>query len=384
MAEYTQTLQHKVIYSTGDTHGQGRRVLAMLDRLREKSRSAGEQAAFIQLGDLCDAFSFPPQETDDALRKDVLERMARIPELSLAMRDGRQLVDWRLDNPKYDYYKGSLRGTRDPMFLLEEGERDQLVAIYQAGKCYETLKLYFERQQADPEHFYVVFGNHDADLLRGRSDYGRQQKYLLLGLLGFSPDEVIAHMQKGTPDVILRAPWLAWLNTRPHLILSRDTAYMHGGPTTELVQKLGCDHRAFRRWIRRADLARHVGWNHPMFKEHFSFLSPDGAPNDWLCHPERIAMFCHAAHIRYLAVGHSPFLDFEKGPLLDLKNATPQDKQCFVSPALLPPDARLIKHDTNLKRYGELWFCRHETGSSLWTAWDEATCTAHAIRCGKV
>ena len=123
MAEYTQTLQHKVIYSTGDTHGQGRRVLTMLDRLREKSRSAGEQAAFIQLGDLCDAFSFPPQETDDALRKDVLERMARIPELSLAMRDGRQLVDWRLDNPKYDYYKGSLRGTRDPMFLLEEGER---------------------------------------------------------------------------------------------------------------------------------------------------------------------------------------------------------------------------------------------------------------------
>ena len=380
MAEFTHILHHKVIYSTGDTHGQGRRVLAFLDKVKAHSEAVGEHAAFIQLGDLCDAFSFPEDDSDDALRNDVFDRMSRIPELSLAMRDGRQLVDWRLDNPKYDYYKGSLRGTHDAMYLLEAGERDQLVAIYQAGKCFETLKLFCERQKANPEQFYVVFGNHDADLLRGKSDYARQQKYLLLGLLGFSPDEVVAHMTKGTTNVILRAPWLAWLNQRPHLLLSRDTAYMHGGPTTELVQKLGHDHRAFRRWLRRADFARHEGWNHPLFKEHFSFLSPDGAPNDWLRHPERIASFCQAARVRYLAVGHSPFLDFEKGPLLDLKNASAEDKSLFVTPALLPPDGRLIKHDTNLKRSGKLWACRHETGSALWTAWDEWTCSESTMR----
>lgn len=377
---YTKKIQHKVIYSTGDMHGQGRRVVGFLDALERQSVAKHEHAAFIQLGDLCDAFSFPEDKSDKALRQEVRARMECMPELDLAMRDGRQLVDWRLDNPKYDYYKGSLRGTHDGMYLLDEGERDQRVAIYQAVKCFETLKLLYARQTARPEDFHVVFGNHDADLLRGRSEYGRQQKYLLLGLLGFSPDEVIAHMQKGTPAVMLRSPWLAWLNARPHMILSRDTAYMHGGPTTEIVKKIGCDARAFQRWLKQIDHARSQGLEHPVFREHFSFLSPDGAANDWLKHPERILSFCHAARVRYLAVGHSPFLDFEKGRMLDLNNVPETIRRLFVTPACLPPDKRLIKHDTNLKRQGALWACRHETGTAQWTAWDEATCTAHAMR----
>ena len=46
---YTKKIQHKVIYSTGDMHGQGRRVVAFLDALERQSVAKHEHAAFIQI-----------------------------------------------------------------------------------------------------------------------------------------------------------------------------------------------------------------------------------------------------------------------------------------------------------------------------------------------
>ena len=362
MAQYTLKLTNSVIYSIGDTHGCDRQVIDFIQKLAIRSELRGEaRPAFIQLGDLCDGFAFPKEHTVDVLRVCNQTRLAEMPELRAALLDsGNRFIDWE----RYAGVRGELTGRE----LLETAQEDIVDAVYQAFRCYETLMLYSRHQQRYPQDFYVIFGNHDADLLRGRCAYGRQQKYIMLGLLGFSPQEVLAHMTEGTPDIVLRHPWLKWLSERPHILLSHDTVYMHGGPTGALGDRFAAPHNGFETWLDEIDKARANGWDDPHFTEHECFLSPDGAANDWLRHPERVLNFLAAARRQYCAVGHSPFLDFEKGPMLDLAN-TPH-KHLFATPAQLPPQGRLIKHDTNMKRIGELWACRHETGTDVWTGMD--------------
>ncbi len=374
MLKYTQILHHGVVYSLGDVHGQGGRMVEFVKRLKRFSAEKDPcQAAFVQLGDLCDGFSFPEDDSRERLIAETKARIARIPELHTANGTHVRLVNWRLDAPERDYFKGSVRGTTTIEEICNEGARDMVVALYQAIKCFETLKFFFEFQTAEPHQFYVVLGNHDADLLRGCCRYGKQQKYILLNLLGFTADEVIKHMTVGTPNVMLRSPYLAWLNARPHLLLSGDTAYMHGGPTGKLSRKLRCSPRAFRRWLTAVDVARtsQAGWNHSVFCEHESFLSPDKADDDWISHPEFISAFCRASHKAFLAVGHSPFLDYAKGKRIDLGRVSQAARVLFRTPARLAYEGKLIKHDTNLKRIGEMWACRHQVGSKKWTGIDE-------------
>lgn len=366
MAKYTVKLSQSVIYSIGDTHACGGQILEFVQKLTLRSERRGEEArpAFVQLGDLCDGFAFPEDRSIEALKGCNQQRLEAMPELKAALfKADQRFIDWERD--------AGIRHKFTAQELLASTQADVVEATYQAFRCFETLMLYSRHQQWYPEDFYVIFGNHDADLLRGRCAYGRQQKYILLALLGFSPDEVVAHMREGRPELVLRHPWLKWLSERPHIAMSRDTVYMHGGPTGELGARFErADHDDFNAWLEEIDDARANGWDDPHFTEHKCFLSPDGADNDWLRHPERVLNFLAAAQCCYCAVGHSPFLDFEKGPMLDLANSP--HKKLFATPAQLPPEGRLIKHDTNMKRVGELWACRHETGTDVWTGIDEA------------
>lgn len=368
MGSYTEKLNYRVIYSVGDAHSQGRRIARVLLKIREKAVEAKEDAGFIQLGDLCDGFSLPDDSSNEALRADIRRRMFDVPAFGCAVSSATRLVNWHKHETDRE---GDVVGIVSAAQLLEHSDHDEMIALYEASRSFETLDCFMKLQSDTNNHFHVIIGNHDADLLRGRARYGRQQKYLLLGLLGFSPDEVIAHMTQGTPDVLLRHPYLAWLNTRPHMAISRDTIYMHGGPTTTISERMATQGaQGFADWIDELDQARSPQWDHAAFREHESFLSPDNAENDWLTAPERLSAFCDAANKTYLAVGHSPFLDFPKGPLLDLKRSP--HAPLFHTPALLPPNGRLVKHDTNLKRTGDLWVCRHDCESSVWSAFDES------------
>ncbi|MBQ9817846.1 MAG: metallophosphoesterase [Proteobacteria bacterium] len=365
MTRYIQKIPHSVVYSIGDTHGRGREVIEFIAKLEMRSYLRGEtNPAFVQLGDLCDGFAMPEDSSPENLRAISLARIENIPRLrEVLFHEGNRFVDWQKDL--------GVRGLLTADELINHEDPTVITAFYEACKCFETLLLYSHYQKAHPDNFFVIFGNHDADFLRGKCAYGRQQKYILFGLLGLSANAVIAHMTEGKTRRVLRNPWANWMNRRPHLLFSGDTLYMHGGPTGELAQTLAqTGTEGFRQWIAEIDKARGRGMNDPIFEEHASFLSPDGAPNDWFRFPERILDFLKAAQCDYLAVGHSPFLDYEKGPMLDLANATPEMKRNFNTPAQLPPEGRLIKHDTNLKRTGELWACRHEVGTNIWTGID--------------
>ncbi len=363
MARYSYQLPHSVIYSIGDTHARGREVLEFINKLEIRSYLRGEKSsAFVQVGDLCDGFSMPEQADIESLRSACFARIEEIPELkSVLFHEGNTFVDWDRDL--------GVRQILAANALLASNDIDVITAVYQAFKCFETLLLYSRWQRSHEDKFYVIFGNHDADLLRGRCAYGRKQKYILLGLLGLSPNAVIAHMAEGKTRRVLRNTWLNWLYRRPHILMSEDTIYMHGGPTTPLAEQLaGTGKPGFEQWLHDMDTARGRGMDHPAFTEHDSFLSPDGEAHDWVHHPERILNFLKAAGKQYLAVGHSPFLDFEKGIRLDLSN--PEYHKFFSTPAQLAPEGRLIKHDTDMKRTGELWACRHETGTDIWTGID--------------
>lgn len=368
MAEYVCRIDRPHVYSIGDTHGRGREVVDFIHTLEARSISlCEEKPVFIQLGDLCDCFALPSAES---LRDCLERRIATVNGLSAALSNGAGFVDWRL-NPG-SLREGQVRAFVSGADLLNSEDSSVLASLYEATMSFETLSVYSALQSTRPDDFVVIFGNHDADLLRGRSDYGRQQKYLLWGLLGFTPEETVAHMLEGTPSVMMRHPWIRWLNERPHLAIAEDAVYMHGGPTGKLSSELRDGGKtSFGEWVDRLAHARHEGWDHPAFKEHECFLSPDGADNDWVHHPETIEDFCEAAGVKYLAVGHSPFLDFEKGPLIDLARAESW-RHLFHTPAQLPPEGRLIKHDTNLKRGGELWACYHRVGTDVWTGIDVA------------
>ncbi|GEM_PF-2712220 len=363
MPRYTYQLSHSVIYSIGDTHARGREVIEFINKLEIRSYLRGEKStAFIQVGDLCDGFSMPDPCDIESLRAACHARIDEIPELrSVLFHEGNTFVDWDRDL--------GVRQILDANALLSSNDLEVITSVYQAFKCFETLLLYSRWQKTHEDNFYVIFGNHDADLLRGRCAYGRKQKYILLGLLGLSPSAVIAHMTEGKTRRVLRNNWLNWLYRRPHVLMSGDTIYMHGGPTASLSEQLaGAGKSGFDQWIHDMDIARGRGMDHPAFAEHESFLSPDGESNDWVRHPERILDFLKASGKNYLAVGHSPFLDFEKGLKLDLSDAG--NHKYFSTPAQLPPEGRLIKHDTDLKRTGELWACRHVVGSDIWTGID--------------
>ncbi len=365
MSKFTVKIPHSVIYSIGDTHGRGREVIEFIQKLEMRSILKGERnPAFIQVGDLCDGFAFPEDDSNESLKAQSWARIESMPELkSVLFYPEHHFVDWERDLGERQ------RLTGEELMACED--RNTVVAVYQAFKCFETLLLYSRYQRAHSENFFVIFGNHDADLLRGQCAYGRQQKYILLGLLGLSPDAVVAHITQGKTRRVLRNHWLNWMNHRPHMILSGDTVYMHGGPTGALSEELAASGGdGFDRWSLEMDKARGRGMNDPAFTEHSSFLSPDGAANDWLKHPACILDFLKAAQCEYLAVGHSPFLDYEKGPMLDLANATPDMRYRFRTPAQLPPEGRLIKHDTDMKRMGGLWACRHEVGTDIWTGID--------------
>lgn len=372
MRRFVHRIESQNIYSLGDTHGRGREMLDFVGKLTQQAKTSGEETpVFIQLGDLCDCFALPKDTQGNVLsiedmRLCVKKRLQQVPGLAEALTQEKRFVDWRLYPDSLR--EGSIHGIVQAHDLIEREEISVISSLYEASMSFETMACFTSYQQKDPDHFIVIFGNHDADLLRGHADYGRQQKYIFWGLLGFTPDEVIEHMIHGTPSVILRHPWMQWLNERPHLAQSSDTLYMHGGPTGELSKNLAKSGKdGFEKWLDELESARSEGWEHPAFKEHYSFLSPDGADNDWVYHPETISSFCEAAGVHYLAVGHSPFLDFPKGPLIDLKNAQ-QWRPLFHTPARLVPDGRLIKHDTNLKRGGEFWACRHQTGTNVWTS----------------
>ncbi len=365
MSRYTQKIPNSVIYSIGDTHGCGREIIDFITRLEIRSCLRGEShPAFIQVGDLCDGFALPEDQSNEALRAMSQSRIDSIPELKSVLEwESNRFVDWSKDL--------GVRGLLSGKELMACDDHEVVVAVYEAFKCFETLMLYSRFQRRHPNDFFVIFGNHDGDLLRGKCAYGRQQKYILLGLLGLSPKAVIAHMTEGRTRRLLKNPWIKWLNQRPHILMGRDTIYMHGGPTGELSQNLAqSGSEGFAQWIEEIDAARESGMEDSHFTEHESFLSPDGAPNDWLKHPNCILDFLKAADRKYLAVGHSPFLDYEKGPMLDLVNASDEMKKQFATPAQLPPEGRLIKHDTNMKRVGELWACRHEVGTDIWTGID--------------
>lgn len=365
---YVKNLRNRVVYSIGDTHGRGREVIEFISKLEIRSSlEAEDRPVFVQLGDLCDHFALPTDKSWENLSR----LNAALADSSSALHDalysGIEFGDWHRESDCIcGYYTGS--------GLLEVRDAELQAALYSALKSYETLVLYRAIQQRHPDEFCVVFGNHDADLIRGNCAYGRRQKHILFGLLGFEPDEVRAHMMEGgTPKKLLeRSPYLAWLNDRPHLAMSSDTIYMHGGPTSalsELLAQGGCE--AFEQWLAQVDAARCTGedgrhFEAPVFEEHRSFLAPDGAENDWLKSPQRILSFLKAAKRQYLAVGHSPFLDFEKGLILDLSD--PGLKSRITTPALLSPEGRLVKHDTDMKRVGGLWACRHEVDTQIWTA----------------
>ena len=372
MFKYIHQIEAQNVYSLGDVHGRGREMADFIQALSEKAASSGgETPVFVQLGDLCDCFALPKDDQGNMLsledlRHCIKHRINHVPGLAQALADEKRFVDWRLYPDSLR--EGTIHGICYADDLINSNEISVLSALYEASMSFETMNCLTALQQKDPDHFIVIFGNHDADLLRGHSDYGRQQKYIFLGLLGFTPDEVVEQMIHGTPSVILRHPWMKWLNERPHMAKSADTLYMHGGPTGKLAKTLAdSGHDGFVAWLGELEAARQDGWENPAFEEHHSFLSPDGVDNDWVFQPETILSFCQAANVQYLAVGHSPFLDFPKGPLIDLKNAQ-QWRPLFHTPARLRPDGRLIKHDTNLKRGGEFWACRHQTGSSVWTA----------------
>lgn len=377
MLSYTVSLPHRVIYSLGDTHGRGREQLSFIEDIRSSyAKNAEENAAFVQLGDLCDGFSFvidgTPVDPDsgtaaiDALCDEIARIGNAVPKLGAILRGSTPLVNW---HKHADDREGDVVGAYPAKELIARRDRDEIVALYEACKSYETLDLFSSYQTRHDNSFYVLLGNHDVDLLIGKSRYGRQQKYLLLGLLGFTPDEVVAHMTRGQGMLYKKHPFLTWLYERPHIAMSDDTVYMHGGPTTALADSLAISkNEGFKKWLEEIDDARKMGLDAPPFREHESFLSPDGDVNDWTEHPQRLAQFLDAAKRRFAAVGHSPFLDFVKGALIDLKRSTHGEK--FETPAQLPPDRRLIKHDTNLKRGGQLWICRHEVGSDSWLGID--------------
>lgn len=365
---YLKEIRNRVVYSIGDTHGRGREVVEFIARLEVQSCLRGESRPFfVQLGDLCDHFALPSDRSWENLSALNAALADSSPSLHDALYSGIEFGDWhRAGDRICGYYTGKS--------LLEVQDGELQAALYSALKSYETLVIYSGMQQRHPDDFCVVLGNHDADLIRGDCAYGRRQKHILFGLLGFSPDEVKAHMMEGgTPGKMLeRSPLLVWLNSRPHLAMSDDTVYMHGGPTAVLSEKLAqTGHEGFRQWLEEIDTARDADndgrhFDAPVFEEHRSFLAPDGGDNDWLKFPHRIKAFLDAARRQYLAVGHSPFLDFEKGLILDLTD--PGLKARITTPALLSPEGRLIKHDTDMKRVGALWACRHEVGTDIWTA----------------
>ena len=379
MLSYTVSLHHRVIYSLGDTHGRGREQISFVEDIRAlNAKNTDEDIAFIQLGDLCDGFSFvidghtiDPESGDafiDALCCEIHRIGNAIPKLGNILDGSVLLVNWHKHTADRD---GDVVGTYPARDLIARRDLDEIIALYEACKSYETLDLFSSYQAKHPDSFHVILGNHDVDLLLGLSRYGRQQKYLLLGLLGFTPDQVIAHLTRGEGELHKKHPYLAWLYERPHLALSSDTIYMHGGPTTDLSNALlKSKHDGFNAWLAEIDEARNRGLGDPQFREHESFLSPDGANNDWTQFPERLTHFLDAANRRFAAVGHSPFLDFTKGTLIDLKLST--YGELFETPAQLPPDNRLVKHDTNLKRGGQLWICKHEVGSNDWFGIDRS------------
>ena len=378
MADFTVQLTQSVIYSIGDTHSRGREILDFCQKLETRAAEQGEHAAFVQLGDLCDGFALPEDSSIDSLKYKIRCLLSSLDKKNAIHQDV-PLIHWKKYEDRRD---GEVVGQGTLADILDHGEWNEIVALYEALNSCETLDGYSQKQKSDPDHFYVLSGNHDADLLRGRCRYGRQQKHLLLGLLGFRPDEVREHMLHGTPDVMLRHPWLAWMNTRPHIALSQDTAYMHGGPTRDIGVRLQREgFQGFQKWIEDIDQARTRGWDDPAFEEHASFLSPDGVANDWIRDDgESLRDFCRASQLSYIAVGHSPFLDFPKDVMLDLSH--PPYRALFNTPAQLPPDGKLIKHDTDLKRSGELWACRHEVGTSVWTGICGADMTESPLRMG--
>lgn len=365
---YVTQIPNRIVYSIGDTHGRGREVIEFVARLEARSILHGEtHPAFVQLGDLCDYFALPMDRSADHLRALNIAMVESCPMLHDAFYRDIKFGDWQREpNDICGYY------TADELLASQDDELQ--AALYSALKSYETLVMYAGMQQRHSNDFYVILGNHDADLIRGVCAYGRRQKHILFGLLGFSPEEVRAHMMgEGTPKHMLqKSPLLSWLNARPHLAVSEDTVYMHGGPTGALAERLSKEGaEGFEAWLEEVGIARDAGddgrhFELPVFEEHRSFLAPDGSDNDWLKSPHRITDFLKAARCEYLAVGHSPFLDFEKGLFLDLSD--PGLKARITTPAILPPEGRLLKHDTDMKRVGALWACRHESGTSKWTA----------------
>ena len=101
MSIYTRELTGDVVYSIGDAHGRGREIVEFLGGLRARARAAGERAAFVQLGDLCDCFTLPEVHDNATLRALIRRRIAEVPGLREAV-EGRMFVDWRL-------FEGSLR-----------------------------------------------------------------------------------------------------------------------------------------------------------------------------------------------------------------------------------------------------------------------------------
>ena len=103
MLSYTATVSRRVIYSLGDTHGRGRDQLSFIEKIRD-SRPAGEDYAFVQLGDLCDGFAFSAggrpidaQDGDafiDALCGEIDAVGRSVPDLADVLAGDLPLVNW--------------------------------------------------------------------------------------------------------------------------------------------------------------------------------------------------------------------------------------------------------------------------------------------------
>ncbi|MFA5623589.1 MAG: hypothetical protein WC966_00835 [Bradymonadales bacterium] len=360
MLKYTKYLPHKHVYSIGDIHGRATELLSVMAKFQILPQELSTNACFVQLGDLIDCFSFPKNANVVNLRIAVGELLKK-PEFA----------DINIDAPmlapadSHDFER-SIAELLDPRSTIERDELyNELLHLHSALRSYETLILFKELQEQHPNQFVVVIGNHDIDLLRGRCRYAKRQKEFLLSFLGFSNAIAKTHIQEGCPFILEQSPILAWLNERPHIALSDDTVYMHGGPDAKLAQEIklrGED--AFIEFLHVIDEARESAWMHPVFLEHDSFMSPDGEKNDWYHHPEILTAFKQASGKEYLAFGHSPFLHFPKGVDLDLNDDELQEY--FVKCDRIGPGKILIKHDTNLKRGGRFCVCYHEVGTNIW------------------
>lgn len=358
--QYTVNLHHKHIYSLGDVHGRGQEMLDFLRSLELSPQTLPKDACVIQLGDLIDCFAFPPRASIVNLRT-TITHILQSPQL--------QSLDHHLPMlapaDSQDQSR-TIAQLLDPACNIERDELfNELKHLYSALLSFQTLTLFSQLQSSHPDQFFILIGNHDVDLLRGKCRYAKRQKEFLLSFLGLTNSVVIAHMLEGCPFIIEQSPILKWLQERPHIALSSDTIYMHGGPTTSLSQSL-CEHGngAFDDFLRCADEARTQDWKNPLFLEHHSFLSPDGAHNDWHHNPETITSFCKSAQRSFIALAHSPFLHFPKGQDLDLDD--PKLQTFFEKADRIGPGKMLIKHDTNLKRGGRFCACHHSQNTDSW------------------